>query len=173
MRLFFCLLFLSAAAVGQDVSLIGGVWSGNVSPTSATVVARFNASGQRVRLRISQNEALTQPLYSSYVNTVATNGNTAKMTVQGLVPDTDYFYGIEIGTALHPDPVSRGRLRTFPLGRASFRIAFGSCGDFRAPDQRAYEAIMQERPLLFINMGDLHYSDTNTTVADDYRYNYR
>jgi phosphodiesterase/alkaline phosphatase D-like protein len=172
MRPLFCFLILSVVAFGQDVSLIGGVWSGNVSPTSATVVARFNASGQRVRLRISNNDALAQPLDSAYVNTVATNGNTAKMTVQGLTPDTDYFYGIEIGGVLHTDPLSRGRLRTFPLGRASFRIAFGSCGDFRAPDQRAYEAIMQERPLLFINMGDLHYSDTNSTSADDYRYNY-
>src|SRR5688572_24733443 len=172
MRSLFCFLILSAVAFGQEVSLIGGVWSGNVSPTSATVVARFNASGQRVRLRISQNEALTQPVYSAYVNTVATNGNTAKLTVQGLAPDTDYFYGIEIGTVLHADPVSRGRLRTFPLGRASFRIAFGSCGDFRAPNQSAYDAIMRENPLLFINMGDMHYSDTNSTAADDYRYNY-
>ena len=31
---------------------------------------------------------------------------------------------------------------------------------------------MGERPLLFIHTGDLHYSDTNSTVADEYRYNY-
>jgi hypothetical protein len=121
---------------------------------------------------VSKQQALTQPIYSAVVNTNANNGNTVKMTVQGLEPDTDYFYGVEVGGVLRGEEASRGRFRTFPLGRASFRIAFGSCGDFRAPDQRAYESIMQERPLLFINMGDLHYSDTNSTVPDEYRYNY-
>ena len=167
-----CFLFVCAAAIAQDAAFIGGVWSGNVSPTSATVVARFNASGQRVRLHVSENPALAQPVLSAVVTTNANNGNTAKMTVQGLKPDTDYHYGVEVAGVLRSDTVSRGRFRTFPLGRASFRIAFGSCGDFRAPDQSAYTAIMQEKPLLFINMGDLHYSDTNSTSPDDYRYNY-
>lgn len=168
------LSFLGLAAVGlaQSADFIGGVWSGNVTPTSATVTARLTTPGLRVRLHVSQNEALTQPIYSSAITTSATTGNTAKLTVQGLQPDTDYYYGIEVAGGLRSEAVSRGRFRTFPLGRASFRIAFGSCGDFRAPDQSAYDAIMRERPLLFINMGDLHYSDTNSTVADDYRVNY-
>ena len=170
-----CFLALFSAVVGevQAQSLfVGGVWSGNVSPTSATVVARFQGTGHRVRLVVSQNESLTQPVYSGAVTTVNTNGNTAKMTVQGLQPDTDYYYGVEVAGVVRTEPVSRGRFRTFPLGRASFRIAFGSCGDFREADQSAYDAIMRERPLLFINMGDMHYSDTNSTVADDYRFNY-
>jgi phosphodiesterase/alkaline phosphatase D-like protein len=172
-HLVICFFALCSAALGQGSSVfIGGVWSGNVSPTSATVVARLNASALRVRLHVSQNEALTQPVYSSFITTNASNGNTAKMTVQGLQPDTDYYYGVEVAGVVRTEVVSRGRFRTFPLGRASFRIAFGSCGDFRDPDQSAYTAIMQERPLLFINMGDMHYSDTNSTVADEYRYNY-
>ena len=73
----------------------------------------------------------------------ATTGNTVKLTVQGLQPDTDYYYGVEVAGALRTEVVSRGRFRTFPLGRASFRIAFGSCGDFRAADQRVYDAIMR------------------------------
>lgn len=125
-----------------------------------------------MRLHVSQNEALTQPIHSSFINTSATNGNSVKMTVQGLQPDTEYHYGVEVAGTVRTETVSRGRFRTFPLGRASFRIAFGSCGDFRDPNQSAYAAIMEERPLLFINMGDMHYSDTNSTVANEYRYNY-
>jgi phosphodiesterase/alkaline phosphatase D-like protein len=171
-QLVFCSLFFCAGSFGQGSPFIGGVWSGNVSPTSVTVVARLNESGQRVRLHVSQNETLTQPVFSSFVTTTATNGNTTKLTVQGLQPDTDYYYGFEVAGVVRSEVNSRGKFRTFPLGRASFRVAFGSCGDFRAPDQSAYEAILQEKPLLFINMGDLHYSDTNSTVADEYRYNY-
>jgi phosphodiesterase/alkaline phosphatase D-like protein len=163
----------TVVALGQDSGpFIGGAWSGNVSPTSATVSIRLNAPGVRVRLQLSQDESLTPAIFSNAVTTTATNGNTVKLTVQGLQPDTNYYYGFEVAGALRTEPVSRGRFRTFPLGRASFRIAFGSCGDFRHPDQRVFASILAERPLLFINTGDLHYSDTNSTVADDYRSNY-
>ena len=151
---------------------VSGVWSGNVTPTSATVCVRLNAAGQRVRLQLSQSESLAPAAFSAAVTTAAASGNTVKLTVQGLVPDTDYFYGIEVGGVLRREPVSRGRFTTLPLGKASFKVAFSSCGDFRAADQRAFPAIIAEKPLLFIHMGDLHYSDTNSTVAEDYRMNY-
>ncbi|MBL9187596.1 MAG: alkaline phosphatase D family protein [Opitutaceae bacterium] len=156
----------------SGVSFVGGAWSGNVSATTATVTIRLNTAGVRVRLQVSQNESLTPAVFSPAVTTAAGSGHTAKLTIQGLQPDTDYYYGIEVAGALRTETVSRGRFRTFPLGKSSFRIAFGSCGDFRAADQSAYDAIMRERPLLFINMGDLHYSDTNSTNAEDYRANY-
>src|SRR3954462_4577837 len=164
---------ICASMFGQaSYPFIGGMWSGNVTPTSATVVVRLNAPALRVRLQVSQNESLTPAIFSGAVNTAAASGNAVKLTVQGLQPDTDYFYGIEVGGTLRTETISRGKFRTFPLGKASFRIAFASCGDFRAADQRAYSAIMDEHPLLFINTGDLHYSDTNSTNADDYRANY-
>ena len=163
---------LLSQAKGQEVAFIGGVWSGGVTSSSVTVVARLNAPGQRVRLVVSENDRLTSPSFSTAVNTGAGSGNTAKLNMQGLRPDTEYHYGIEIAGALRTEAVSRGRFRTFPAGRASFCIAFGSCGDFRSADQRVYRAVMEERPLLFINLGDLHYSDTNSTNPDDYRVNY-
>ncbi len=166
-------LGIAATAFGQASSpFIGGVWSGNVTPTSATVGVRLNAPALRVRLQVSTNPNLVPAIFSSAVNTAASAGNAVKLTVQGLLPDTDYYYGVEVAGTLRSDEVSRGRFRTFPLGKSSFRIAFASCGDFRAADQRVYSAIMEEKPLLFINAGDLHYSDTNTTNADDYRANY-
>jgi phosphodiesterase/alkaline phosphatase D-like protein len=152
--------------------VVGGVWCGNVSPTSATVAGRLTASALRVRLVVSTNENLSQPIYSSAVTSSANSGNALKLTVQGLKPDTDYFYGLEVAGTLRTDANTRGRFTTFPLGRGSFKIAFSSCGDFRHANQAAYDAIREARPLLFINMGDLHYSDTNSTVAEDYRANY-
>ncbi|MFM9079073.1 MAG: PhoD-like phosphatase N-terminal domain-containing protein, partial [Opitutaceae bacterium] len=140
-----CLLACSVALRAQsaaDVSpFIGGVWAGNVTATSATVSIRLNAPGLRVRLQVSQAESLTPATFSSAVTTAAASGNTVKLTVQGLVPDTDYFYGIEVGGVLRRETASRGRFTTFPLGKASFKIAFSSCGDFRASDQRAFPAI--------------------------------
>lgn len=172
-RLFLLFFAFGVTVWGQGTApFIGGVWSGNVTPTSATVAVRLNASALRVRLQVSINPTLTPAIFSGAVNTAAGAGNAVKLTVQGLQPDTDYYYGIEVAGMLRTEAVSRGRFRTFPLGKSSFRIAFASCGDFRASDQRAYTAIMEERPLLFINIGDLHYSDTNTTNHEDYRSNY-
>jgi alkaline phosphatase D len=149
-----------------------GVWCGNVTSTTASVVVRLASSAQRVRLQVSTNANLTSAVFSTVVTTAAVTGNTVTLNITGLKPDTDYFYGIEVGGALRPEPNSRGRFRTFPSGRGSFKIAFASCSDYRAADQSAFDALVAERPLLFIHMGDLHYNDTNTTNPDDYRANY-
>jgi len=177
MRTFYLslLLFLSLVSVafGQQAGLfIGGAWSGNVSPTSVTVAIRLTASAQRVRLHVSQNENLSAPIFSPVVTTAAGLGNTVKLSVQGLQPDTDYYYGVEVAGMLRPETVSRGRFRTFPIGRASFRIAFGSCSDLRDANHGVFNAIRDEKPLLFVHMGDLHYANTNSDAAEDYRTNY-
>ncbi len=167
------LTWLSVSAMAQTVSpFVSGVWCGNVSPTAASVVVRLTNAGQRVRLAVSKNAGLGAPAFSPLVTTAAPAGNTLTLTMQGLEPDTDYFYGIEVAGQLRAEENSRGRFHTFPLGRGSFKIAFASCSDYRLTNQSAFQAILAERPLLFIHMGDLHYNDTNTTNIEDYRANY-
>ena len=168
-----CFVTLTLLAFGQSEGpFLSGAWCGNVTPTSATVSVRLMAAGQRVRLHVSPRENLSGPVLSSVVTTAETSGNTAKLSVQGLQPDTEYFYGIEVAGVMRTEPASRGRFRTFPAGRASFRIAFGSCSDYRLADQRVFDAIREDRPLLFIHIGDLHYNDTNSTATAEYRGNY-
>ena len=174
-RLFLVIVAFCAtvhAQTGTPSPFIGSTWSGNVTPTSATVVTRVSGTGMRVRVAVSVNANLSGAVFSSAVNSAAGTGNTVKLTVQGLRPDTDYYYGIEVNNVLRTEEESRGRFRTFPLGRGSFKIAFAGDGDFRHADQRAFDAILAERPLLFIHTGDFHYSDTNTTNVEDYRRNY-
>ena len=151
---------------------VSGAWCGNVTPTSATVSVRLNAPGLRVRVVVSTNDRLSSAVFSPARTTAAASGNIVKLDVEGLQPATDYDYGIEVAGVLRPETVSRGKFRTFPQGAGSFRLAFSSCGDFQDPDQRAYAAILADQPLLFVQTGDLHYKDTNTTVAEDYRRNY-
>jgi hypothetical protein len=151
---------------------VSGAWCGNVTPTSATVAVRLNAPGLRVRVAVSTNDRLSSAVFSPARTTAAASGNIVKLDVEGLQPATDYDYGIEVAGVLRPETVSRGKFRTFPQGAGSFRLAFSSCGDFQDPDQRAYAAILADQPLLFVQTGDLHYKDTNTTVAEDYRRNY-
>ena len=163
---------VSAAMAQGSSPFASGVWCGNVTTTSASAVVRLVSAGQKVRWQVSPNASLTTPIFSSAAATSASAGNTLTLTVQGLQPDTDYYYGVEVADVLRTETASRGRFHTFPLGRGSFRIAFASCSDFNAPNQSAYDAIVAERPLLFIHTGDLHYHDTNSTNPDDYRANY-
>ena len=151
---------------------VSGVWCGNVTPTSATVAIRLNAAGLRVRLAVSTNDRLAPAVFSPARTTVAASGNIVKLDVEGLQPGTDYDYGIEVAGTVRTETVARGKFRTFPQGAGSFRLAFASCGDYRDPDQRAFDAILADQPLLFVVTGDLHYGDTNTTLAEDYRRNY-
>ena len=170
-------MLLWLAAVGPTFAqtaspFVSGVWSGNVTPTSATVTVRLNASALRVRLVVSTNEGLTPAVFSPVVTTAAAAGNVVALDIEGLQPATEYNYGIEVAGVLRTEPNSRGRFRTFPQGASSFRLAFSACGDIADSDQRAYEAIAAEQPLLFLHMGDFNYSDTNSTLTEDYRKNY-
>ena len=163
---------LSSLCAQTASPFLSGVWCGNVTPTSATVSVRLNATGLRVRLAVSTNERLSPAVFSPVITTAAASGNNVLLDVQGLQPGTDYDYGIEVNGVIRTETISRGKFRTFPQGASSFRIAFSSCGDYRDPDQRAFDAILAEQPLLFLHMGDLHYSDTNSTVVEEYRQNY-
>ena len=162
-----------ASLCAQTASpFVSGAWCGNVTPSSATVSIRLNAPGLRVRLAVGTNDRLSPAVFSPVITTATASGNTVQLDIEGLQPATDYDYGIEVAGVVRTEIISRGKFRTFPQGASSFRIAFASCGDYRDPDQRAFDAILAEQPLLFLHTGDFHYSDTNSTVAEDYRKNY-
>ena len=166
------LLLAVTAAAQVSAPLASGPWSGNVTSTSATVAVRLTTAGLGVRLAVARTADLASAAYSAKVVTQAATGNMAKCDVQGLLPGTTYFYGLEVEGTLLTATTTRGTFRTFPQGAVSFKIAFASCGDFHATDQSAYDWILAEQPLLFVNMGDLHYSDTNSTNVGDYRRNF-
>ncbi|HEX2852907.1 MAG TPA: alkaline phosphatase D family protein [Opitutaceae bacterium] len=161
-----------AAALRAQTPFVSSPWCGNVTATSATAALRVVNPGMKVRLLVSRTADLSESQFSLPVASSAETGNAVKLEVQGLLPNTEYFYGFEINGSVSGEVISRGRFRTFPLGAASFKIAFSSCADYRKEDQSAFSAIEAERPLLFINTGDLHYNDTNSTNVEDYRRNY-
>lgn len=167
---FFLVAIQLHAQVGGPFA--SGPWSGNVTPTSATVAVHLAASNAQVRLAVSTRADLSNAVYSTGIVTDADSGNRAKLDVAGLTPDTDYYYGFEVNGTLRAEPLSRGQFHTFPQGASSFKIVFASCGDFRASNQTAYDAIVAEKPLMFLNTGDLHYSNTDSTDVADYRANY-
>jgi phosphodiesterase/alkaline phosphatase D-like protein len=165
-------LSLAALPAQPAPPFVSGVWCGNVTPAGATVCVRLGSPGLQVRLAVGAGGPFRPDQYSAPVTTTAAAGNVVRLDIGGLRPATAYAYGIEVNGVLREEPLARGTFRTFPEGPASFRLAFGSCGDWRAADHRAYEAVAAAEPLIFLHLGDLHYSDTATTAAEDYRHNY-
>lgn len=66
-----------------------------------------------------------------------------------------------------------GRFRTFPARPTSFSFAVGSCWQDMPGAYPVFDAIAAHDPLLFIQHGDLHYSNFVTSVPDPYRAVYR
>ena len=97
-------------------------------------------------------------------------GLVVAFTVEGLEPNTQYYYGLEINGRL--DRKRRGQFRTFPPpGPASFQMAFASCGR-TGSTRETYDRIRENHPLFYMNMGDLHYSDINTNRPSLFRAAY-
>src|SRR4051794_40916325 len=83
--IFFASIFSPAIWAQAPASPFGSsVWCGNVTPSSASVVARLMTPGQNCRLVVSRSAELTAPIYSVNATTAASAGNTVTLTVQGL-----------------------------------------------------------------------------------------
>ena len=87
----------------------------------------------------------------------AQNNRVVDLTLSGLLPAHEYFYALEINGT--PITESIGRFRTFPApGSDSFTIALGSCSSTGSA-HAVYTTIREHDPLLFLDMGDLHYEN--------------
>jgi alkaline phosphatase D len=87
-----------------------------------------------------------------------------------LVPDTHYYYALEIDGRL--DRASRGEFHSFPApGPASFQFAFASCAR-TASTNEVFDRIRENHPLFYMNMGDFHYLDIQTNSRARYRAGY-
>lgn len=127
------------------------LWLGALTATSVCALAKLNLSCSSVRL------ACFAPDGSAVRSAaVATVGNVARLEATGLAPDTAYTCRIEPGDT--PARGLTGSFRTAPSGNASFLVAFGGDAS-NGSNHVVFDAIRALDPLLFIHLGDLHYSN--------------
>jgi hypothetical protein len=125
-----------------------------------------------VRLVASREPRLANPVYGASVATVPVGvdgvgtsphgfdmylAHVAKPPITGLLPDTKYYYGIEINGTVYTS--KRGTFRTLPSPSVgtSFKFGFGACSMWN--NNGAWPAIAAHDPLFFIAMGDTTYLD--------------
>jgi len=167
-------LVLDAELVSSDSApsrIASGPWVGGVTTDSATVTARLDTAGLTARLVASTSHDLLNPIYSASVTSAALTGETLRLSLTGLLPDTDYHYALEVNGVVDKSTIRRGSFRTFPAGASNVRIGFGACAQTDVA-RLSFDALLAASPRLFINMGDFHYRDTNSTNPANYRANY-
>lgn len=145
------LLALCTATADDGPGAARWAWVGAVTPSAATVKARFPADAAEPLL-LTPHGAETLRFAPARIEPVA-GGVVATYAVAGLTPATDCLYrvgGIE------------GHFRTFPAGPASFAVAFGSCAR-TGSEHPVFATIARRQPLLFLHTGDLHYEDLQAT----------
>ena len=140
------------------------LWSGAVTPTGFTVTARLEAETDAARLIVFDHDD-TQ-IASSPLLSVTDTAEPAVFTVDGLEPETEYQYTIEIDGDI--DPVRRGRVQTFPAGPSSFTVAVGSCARTNS-NGVVFDTIRELDPDLYLNLGDLHYRNIGENDLSPFR----
>jgi hypothetical protein len=152
-----------------DDSVVEWMWSGAVTPTSVTVRARTRDAADAVRLVVGSGPGLADPVRSAPAPSETAAQRVVSLTVEGLAPDTEYHYALEVDGTLDTGRVAR--LRTFPVGPASFTFAVGA--DSRTGSNGlVYDAVRRTRPLLYLNVGDFFYGDVDRNRPDLYRAQY-
>ena len=138
---------------------VHGPLVGRTSDSSASFWIRTTGESN-VTVIVSKSNELTEPVESKSVRSDQDRDFTAIAVVNGLAPDTEYFYGIQIdgGAILKGDQL---RFRTFPKrgSGAKFRIAFGGGAGFVPPHERMWDTILAEGPLALLLLGDNVYID--------------
>ena len=75
---------------------------GAVTTNSAVVSIGLREFGSDVRLVVSKNEDLQDPIHLKVVKGAERTGRIVKMTFRGLQSDTRYYYGIEVDGKIYP-----------------------------------------------------------------------
>jgi phosphodiesterase/alkaline phosphatase D-like protein len=133
------------------------LWSGAITPTTVRVNSRLDHDSATVRALASTSPTLSNPIYSPFaVASAATNNRMVPLTLQGLTPNTPYFYAIESQGVV--DATRVGQFRTPADGAFSFSVAFASCAE-TSSNHPIFNTIRQHNPLFFLHTGDMHYRD--------------
>jgi phosphodiesterase/alkaline phosphatase D-like protein len=160
----------TTTATGGTLNEVIYIWSGALQPTSATVVAKMTSASTTCRIAVSTSPSITNPVYSAFAAASSINNNMAKMNISGLQPNTQYYYAVESNGVLDNSSDDIGRFKTPGSGAYSFSFAHGSCSG--NGNHGVFTAIQNKNPLFFLETGDIHYADPNSSNIATHRAPY-
>jgi alkaline phosphatase D len=134
----------------KAINLVHGPMVGSVTESAASFWVRTRRSA-KVSIIVGERRASA--------TTNATSGFTTVIRVDGLKPNTDYDYRIEIDDA--PAKAEATRFRTFPTKAKPqpFSVGFGGGAGFVPEWERMWDNITTFKPNAFLMLGDNVYID--------------
>ena len=157
-----------AASLGYP-RLMQGPMIGPSGAAHFTVWAR--ASGALpVQVEYSPDRAFNNPKTTTVVRALPENDFTVVIRIEGLRPDTPYYYRVLVDGIVDRYQPTPYMTKTAPAGTADFRVAFGSCARFVWDrEQRVFDGVVSQSPDLFFWLGDNVYADTEAPemIADE------
>ena len=139
--------------------LVHGPMVGNITDHGASFWVR-TADEAQVQVRIALDQAMTDAVVSIVAKSKATDDYTAVAHVDGLQPDTRYYYQVAIENVLFPES-GAWSFTTFPIAGApaTFRVAFGGGAGYTPQHERIWTNIKAYEPRAFLALGDNVYID--------------
>lgn len=135
------------------------VLTGVPTPGSVTVTARLREEDATARVEV-RPDGSDDRVRSAIVD--VDEFGIARMTVEGLEPDTSYAYRVVVDG--EPDAGrGHGEFRTTVAGPLSFKVVLGSCARVGS-NGSVFDAMAAEDPLLYLALGDIHYGNIEATA---------
>lgn len=162
------LLFLFIPTFLYAQNEVKFVISGALQSTSVKIHAKLTDSTTNVRALVSTSNPPAAPfIYSNVGKALAATNQIASLSVEGLQPNTRYYYQIEADGIIDDSPDDIGTFKTPDEGPYNFLFMAASCN--RQPDTKTYDDFLGYDPLFYLNAGDLHYADPNSNAINVHR----
>lgn len=183
------LVFIAAALIAlpvpatSQVALLfpDGVASGDVRDSSAVLWTRASRAAP-ITLKVSGDPGFGALAFSRTVVPSPDRDLTVKIVAEGLAPGVRYFYRFRMGGAFS----ERGAFTTSPAAQtpANLSLAYSACSDWTpvggapALSFELLDAVVADKPDLFVHLGDTIYADSSlmkapATTLEGYREKHR
>ena len=156
-----------SSAEALPVDRVEWVWTGGLGAGEVTVVAGLAAGATSAHVDLVPLDG-GPTVRSDEVS--AADTSIVRMSVDGLEPDTRYRFQVVVG-GVADDARGTGAIRTPGDGPMSFRVAVAACARVGS-NGAVFDAIAETDPLLYLQLGDVHYSNLESTDAADFRAAY-
>ena len=143
------------------------MWSGAVTTTSADIRLRTAETAEAVRVVVSEDPDLTEPV--AVVEAAPDADRVARVTAEALQPGTQYYYAADVDGESGQERVQT--FRTFPEGSASFTFTLGSC-QVGGSNGQVFDAMRFLDPLFMLSTGDWTYGNISLNEPERFRDQY-
>ncbi|HSM67521.1 MAG TPA: alkaline phosphatase D family protein [Ilumatobacteraceae bacterium] len=155
-----------STAVELPVDMVEWVWTGGLQSDAVTIVARLAGADGPVEVVLTPDAGPAVTVDSL----VPDEHGVVRASAARLQPATNYRFTVVVDG--EPDATrGAGSFRTPGLGAESFRVALSACARVGS-NASVFDAIAAADPLLYVQMGDIHYADIGRNSPEAFRTAY-